>query len=127
MNTIMKLSPVLLAVILMLWSGCTSTNKSKTAIPDYIGQWDYVLAGPEGDIKGFLIFKQENGQTIGVLGGDQGEATFSNLSISEEKVTGNFNYMGYSVYMDGLFEGNILKGKMSAEGYEFPFEATKQQ
>jgi hypothetical protein len=120
------ISPFLIAAMMLLWSGCASTKKSKTAIPNYIGQWNYVLAGPEGNIEGFLKFSQEEDQTVGMIGSDQGESQLSNFAINEEQVSGSFDYMGYSVYLSGTFEGSVLKGKMSAEGYDFPFEATKQ-
>jgi hypothetical protein len=127
MNTILKTSPFLLAVIMMLWSGCASTKKSKTAIPNYIGQWNYVLQLPDGDNEGYLRFTQENDQVLGVIGGDQGETQLSDFIVDDEKVSGNFEYMGYFVNMSGTFEGNVLNGKMATEGYEFPFEAQKQE
>ena len=126
MKTIVKISPFLLVMVILVWSGCSSTKKSKTAIPNYIGQWNYTLALPDGDINGYVKFFQEEGQVKGILGGNEGETQLTNLEISEESVFGNFEYMGYSVTMSGTFAEDVLNGKMSAEGYEFPFEAHKQ-
>jgi hypothetical protein len=127
MKTLFKFSPVLFVVIILIWSGCATTKSSKTAIPNYIGQWNYSLDLPDQTINGYLKFSQEGDEVIGIIGGDQGEETLTDFAIDEEQVSGNFDYMGYSVDVSGIFEGDILKGKMSAEGYEFPFEANKQQ
>lgn len=126
MKTIVKNAPFLLVVVMLVWSGCSSTKKSRTAIPNYIGQWNYTLALPDGDMEGYVKFVQEEGQVNGVIGGNNGEAELTNLMISEEAVSGNFVYQGYSVTISGTFSEDILNGKMAAEGYEFPFEAHKQ-
>ena len=78
-------------------------------------------------INGYLKFSQEGDEVIGMIGGDDGETQLSDFMIDEEKVSGNFEYMGYSINVSGIFEGDVLKGKLSAEGYEFPFDANKQQ
>ena len=127
MKTISRFSPVLLVVVLLILAGCAATKSSKTAIPDYIGQWNYSLDLPDQTINGYLKFTQEGEEVIGVIGGNEGEAPLADFLIDEEKMSGNFDYMGYSVDVTGMFEGDVLKGKMSAEGYEFPFEANKQQ
>ena len=118
----------LAAIVLMLFiAGGASTKKSKTSVPNYIGQWNWSMDLPDQTINGYLKFSQEDDGVIGVIGGDQGEQQLTDFVIDEEKVSGNFDYMGYSVDMNGTFEGNVLNGTMSAEGYEFPFEANKQQ
>jgi hypothetical protein len=127
MKNLVKISPFLLAVVMLLWSGCASTKKSKTSVPSYIGTWDYVLSMPEGDQEGFIIFRQEDDQVIGTLGSDQGEIQLSDLVINEENLTANFDYQGYTVNMFGDFEGNQLKGNMAVEGFELPYVATKQE
>jgi hypothetical protein len=38
-----------------------------------------------------------------------------------------FEAMGYDIQLSGTFEGEVLKATMSAAGYDFPFEAQKQQ
>jgi len=127
MKKISKITPFILVMIMLLWNGCASTKKSKTAIPNYIGQWNYTLELPDQTINGYLKFSQEVDEVIGVIGVDDGEEPLTNFMIDEEKVSGNFDYMEYSVDVNGTFEGDVLKGNISAEGYEFPFEAKKQQ
>jgi len=127
MKAIVKISPFLLVMVMLVWSGCSSTKRSKTAIPNYIGQWNYVLALPDGDFEGYVKFFQEEDQVKGIIGGRDGETGLTNLVISEESVSGNFDYMGYAVTLSGTFAEDVLNGKMAAEGYEFPFEGHKQQ
>ena len=127
MKAIAKISPFLLVMVMLVWCGCSSTKKSKTAIPNYIGQWNYVLALPDGDFEGYVKFFQEEDQVIGIIGGRDGETNLTNLVITEESVSGDFDYMGYAVTLSGTFVEEVLNGKMAAEGYEFPFEAHKQQ
>jgi len=123
----MKISPLVLAVVIILWSGCTSTKKSKTSIPNYIGQWNCVISLPDGDEDRYIKFNQEGDQVIGLIGGDQGEVQLSDLVIDEEKLSANFEVEGYFVNMAGTFEGNDLKGVLSVDGYEIPYAGTKQQ
>jgi len=127
MKTLLRFSPVLLVVAMFIWSGCASTKSSKTAIPNYIGQWNYSLELPDQTIDGYLKFSQEGEEVIGMIGGDEEEMPLSDFIIDDEKASGNFETMGYYVNMSGTFEGDVFNGKMSAEGYEFPFEANKQQ
>ena len=127
MKTFLSVSPFLLATVMLIWSGCATTKSSKTAIPNYIGQWNYVLSLPDGDYDGYLKFSEAEDQTVGVIGNSDGESELTGFTITEEQVSGQFDYMGYTVDLTGTFEGDVLKGTMSAEGYEFPFEANKQQ
>ena len=127
MKTFTKLSPAIIVIFILLLSGCASTKKSKTAIPNYIGQWNYTLSLPDGDYPGYLKFNDQEGQTIGMIGNNDGEAQLQGLVIDEEKMSGNFDFQGYSVSVTGTFAGEILNGNMSAAGYDFPFEAKKQQ
>jgi hypothetical protein len=127
MKNSIKLFPVVMIVIILFLAGCASTKKSKTSVPNYIGQWNYVLSLPDQDIEGYLKFSQEDDVVTGVVGGQEGETFLSDFAIDEEKVSGTFEAMGYEIQLNGNFEGNILKASMSAAGYDFPFEATKQQ
>lgn len=127
MRTFTKLSPAILVTVILLLSGCASTKKSKTAIPNYIGQWNYTLSLPDGDFPGYLKFSEQEGQTTGMIGNNEGETQLQNFLIDEEKMSGNFDFQGYSVSVTGTFAGEILNGMMSAAGYDFPFEAKKQQ
>jgi hypothetical protein len=127
MNTLLRFSTVLMFVVMLIWSGCTTTKSSKTAIPNYIGQWNFSLELPDQTIKGYLTFSQEGEEVLSAIGVEEGETQLSDFTINEESFSGSFEYMGYTVDVSGDFEGNVLNGKMSAEGYEFPFEALKQQ
>jgi len=118
---------VLMAVVILVLSGCSATKKSKTSIPNYIGQWDYVLSLPDQDINGYLKFVQEGEAVLGYVGGDDGEMPLEDFMIDEEKVSGKFEAMGYEINVSGNFEGDVLKATMSAAGYDFPFEANKLQ
>lgn len=112
---------------MLFMAGCASTKKSKTSVPNYIGQWNYVLSLPDQDIEGYLKFSQVDDAVVGVVGGGEGETPLSDFAIDEEKVSGMFEAMGYDIQLSGTFEGEVLKATMSAAGYDFPFEAQKQQ
>ena len=114
-------------VVILLLAGCASTKQSKTSVPHYIGQWNYVLSLPDQDLEGYLKFTQESDVVTGVVGSQEGETPLSDFMIDEEKVSGTFEAMGYEVQLSGNFEGDVLKANISAAGYDFPFEATKQE
>ena len=125
-NTI-KLFPVAMVLLMLFMVGCAWTKKSKTSVPNYIGQWNYVLSLPDQDITGYLKFVQEDGSDLGYVGSDEGETVLNDFIIDEEKVSGTFEAQGYEIEMNGTFEGDLLKASISAAGYEYPFEAKKQQ
>jgi hypothetical protein len=127
MKNLKNVYPVVMLVIMLFIAGCASTKKSKTSIPNYIGQWNYVLSLPDQDIEGYLKFSQEGDAVNGVVGGQEGETPLTDFAIDEEKVSGTFEAMGYEIQLSGNFEGDVLKASMSAAGYDFPFEANKQQ
>ena len=127
MKNALKLYPVAMIVIMLFLAGCATTKKSKTSVPNYIGQWDYVLSLPDQDITGYLKFAQQEDSVVGFVGSDEGETPLNNFMIDEEKVSGTFEAQGYEIQMNGTFEGDVLKASISAAGYEFPFEAKKQQ
>ena len=123
----MKLFPFAMIVVMLIMAGCASTKKSKTSIPNYIGQWNVVISLPDGDQERYVKFLQEEDQVAGFVGGDQGEVQLSDLVIDEEKMSANFDVEGYHIDMTGAFDGDAIKGIMSAQGYEIPFAGTKQQ
>jgi len=127
MKNTLKLFPIVMVVIMLYLAGCASTKKSKTSVPNYIGQWDYVLSLPDQEITGYLKFAQEDDSVVGFVGSDEGETTLNDFAIDEEKVSGTFEAQGYEIQMSGTFEGDVLKANMSAAGYDFPFDAKKQQ
>jgi hypothetical protein len=127
MKNSIRVFPIVMVLIMLFMAGCASTKKSKTSVPNYIGQWNYVLSLPDQDIEGYLKFSQVDDAVVGVVGGGEGETPLSDFAIDEEKVSGMFEAMGYDIQLSGTFEGEVLKATMSAAGYDFPFEAQKQQ
>jgi len=127
MKNSIRVFPIVMVVIMLLMAGCASTKKSKTSIPNYIGQWNVIISLPDGDEDRYVKFVQEEDQVAGYVGGDQGEVQFSDLVIDEEKMSANFDVEGYHIDMTGTFDGDAIKGIMSAQGYEIPFAGTKQQ
>ena len=127
MKNSIRVFPIVMVVIMLFMAGCASTKKSKTSVPNYIGQWNYVLSLPDQDIEGYLKFSQVDDAVVVVVGGGEGETPLSDFAIDEEKVSGTFEAQGYEIQMSGTFEGEVLKANMSAAGYDFPFEAQKQQ
>lgn len=118
---------MIFGAMLLFWMGCASTKTSKTAAPNFIGTWNYVLETPEGETSGAIVFTQEGEVVTGTIGSDQGSQSIEKLVISEEKVSGVFDFQGYEINLTGNFVENVLDGLMSVSGYDIPFKATKQE
>lgn len=105
--------------------GCAS---SKKVVDISIGSWDYVITEtPEDDITGTFVIAKEGDNYTGSLNGSQGSTPLENITVAEQALDCYFYYQGYQVSMTGNFEGDTFTGKCSAEGYEFPMTAVRQQ
>lgn len=117
-------SIVSLAILALFLTSCSSTKLAKT--PNYIGTWVYSIDTPQGTTEGYLTIKKEDKETIGLVGSDMGETPLSDFEVSEETVSGSFDFQGYTVGLSGKFMNDTLDGLMSVGGYELPFVATKK-
>ena len=113
-----------MAILALFLTSCSSTKLAKT--PNYIGTWVYSIDTPQGTTEGYLTIKKEDKETIGLVGSDMGETPLSEFEVSEETVSGSFDFQGYTVGLSGKFMNDTLDGLMSVGGYELPFVATKK-
>lgn len=101
---------------------------SKKAVDISVGSWDYVIKNtPEGDMNGTFVIAKEADNYTGSLNGGQGSTQLENITVVDKVLNCTFYYQGYLVAMTGNFEGDGFTGKCSAEGYEFPMTAARQQ
>lgn len=94
-----------------------------------VGEWEYLIQGlPDGDTKGTLSIKNEDGKYVGTVQSELGSITLKNLVIDNKELkNASFEAQGYSIGMSGTFEGDNFKGKISAAGYDFPMTATRKE
>ena len=102
---------------------------SKKAVDISIGSWGYTIEEvPDvGNLKGTFVLAKEGDNYTGSLNGGQGSTTLDNITIVDKVLNCSFYYEGYLVKMTGNFEGDGFTGKCSAEGYDFPMTAVRQQ
>ena len=124
MKNLLKINSLLVIVISLFWAGCAATKVTRES---YAGKYNYVISTPMGDQAGYIILTQEGNSYTGTMGSDQGSTSIENLVIEGNKLTGNFEFMSYSIDMSGAFNADVLEGKFVAEGYEIPFVATKEK
>ncbi len=103
-----------------------ATSKKVTDVS--VGTWDYVVKNtPEGDLTGTMVFAKDGDVYTGYMENSQGKVSFRDVVIDEGKLTCNFDYMGYTVVMSGLFEASAFAGKVSVDYNDFPLTATKRE
>ncbi len=124
MKTVFRISPLLFIAILLLWTGC-ATNK--VASVNYAGVYNWSISTDNGDMNGNITLNRSGDSYTGTIGGDQGTQDLTNLKIDGTNITANFTYMSYDVTMKGTLSDQDIKGTFSAQGYDFPFDAKKQQ
>ena len=118
---------ILLTIIpgLVLTIGCAPAT--------FTGTWDYTVRDlPQGTITGQLIIAAKETESGGydchVISSD-GMADFDmeDCIIVESVFTGFYYDQGSRIDVSGTFEGNTLKGFVTAQGTEFPLELRKEE
>jgi hypothetical protein len=112
-------------VVAMVAYACASTKK----VADIsVGTWDYVIKNtPEGDLNGTLVIAKDADNYTGYLQTSQGRMDLNDVTVEDGNLKANFDYMGYSILMTGLFEGNTFDGKVSVDYNDFMMTATKKE
>jgi len=113
-------------IVAFIAYGCAS---SKKVVDITIGTWDYIVKDTpnSGDLKGNFVISKEGDNYTGSMNGSQGSTILENITVVDKALNCTFDYEGYTVSMTGNFEGDGFTGKCSAEGYEFPMTAVRQQ
>ena len=111
---------LLLAVSAFALSSCAKQDP-------HTGLWTYQVKNtPEGDFTGQMVLIKEKGQFSGSLISNGQSADLKNLVIEDNQASFETTASGYYVKVEGAFDGeNSFEGTIAAEGYKFPFMATK--
>jgi hypothetical protein len=112
----------LIAMITLVWTGCATT---KVTTPNYVGRWNYDLDTPQGRYAGWIILNQEGKEVKGTMNSDMGSVDLRDLKIEDNFMTANFYIMDMDMDLSGEFVEDVLNAKITVQGYEMPFKATK--
>ncbi len=105
---------------------CASTKKV-AKIPTAVGTWDYVVKNtPEGDLPGTFVISQNGDTFTGYMQSTQGQTDLRNMTIENDQLKCDFDFMGYTIMMTGVFAGETFDGKVSVDYNDFPMTATKR-
>jgi len=112
----------------LIITSCATTKTSKVASP--AGNWDYTITGtPEGDFFGVMNIATQDKNYVAKMMVSGSEIPVNNFSweAATNKVGGDFNYSGYTVYLDAAMAGEEITGSVTTEGMSFPFKATRKK
>ncbi len=133
------LTLLLALVMAMLVTACNTAKKAtataseptkemtKKMADPFTGTWDYVVANtPDGDAKGQMIIRQDGDSYSGMLKSEMGDTNINNLTITDNKLSGTFDFQGYELTISGDFEGSSFSGEVGVDYTTFPMTASKQ-
>jgi hypothetical protein len=96
------------------------------SISDHTGNWNYSIAGPDGNTyKGVIVLELDGGDYKGEIQSDLGTTKLQDLEIDGNDISFNLDFSGYALQYSGTFEGDVLTALVSVEGMEIPFKATR--
>jgi len=115
---------IVLLVIALLWTSCAT---KKAAGPSYVGKWKYEVPDMPGDDNtGVLIISKDGDVYTCVAVTDFGyEQPMDNFDIQEDSLMASYDSQGTLVVVAGTFEGNTIKGTISAQGMVLDWSAIK--
>ncbi len=115
--------------------GCGTTSKvaapeapappKASAVPIYVGSWDYNLETPQGNMPGTMIVEQVGDLVKGRFASDMGSIEMENLKIESNQLTTRISVQGMEIDVSGTFKEKVFDGKMVVDGFEMPFQANK--
>lgn len=108
-----------LVTIVILFCGCQSNIRTES--------WDYEITLRDEQPVGLLKFKEFNGkQQASLVSLDWGTMALTNVQLSEEGLSGNFDLFGRAALLEGQFTGDTFSGSISVEDDIYPFTAKRQ-
>ncbi len=126
-NLLVTLSLMFAATLII---SCNMGKRATTGTPPmdpYAGTWDYVVTGtPDGEIKGELVISMDSDQYTAMMKSAAGTLDINDVVITDNKMTGNFSYQGYTVDLSGMFSGAKFDGEVSVDYNAFPMTAVKR-
>jgi len=116
-----------LAIMLAGLCVFASCSSSKKLADPTVGAWEYVVSGtPNGDVSGTMFIAKEGEMYSGSLEGDAGTLELQDVEITDNQMKSKFSYQGYTMNLEGTFEGDTFEGKVIYDYYNsFPVKATK--
>lgn len=82
----------------------------------FLGTWNYVVKNVpnQGDVEGYLIFKNDENGASASIGSDDGSMDMTNFKMDEKGFKGNFTSPeGFDMKLEGSFDKDAFTGKMT--------------
>lgn len=105
-----------LLMTLCLVLGGVALHGQSAAKGDYTGSWEYEVLTPEGDYRGIMELKMEEGKYVGHLVVGNNKTPLKNLKIEGNKMTCSVYAEGYDCDISGEFTRDAFKGGVDVEG-----------
>ena len=105
-----------LLMTLCLVLGGVALQGQSAAKGDYTGSWEYEVLTPEGDYRGVMEIKKEEGKYVGHLVVGNNKTPLKNLKIDGNKMTCSVYAEGYDCDISGEFTKDAFKGGVEVEG-----------
>lgn len=105
-----------LLMTLCLVLGGVALQGQSAAKGDYTGSWEYEVLTPEGDYRGVMKLKMEEGKYVGHIEVGDNKSPLKNLKIDGNKLTCSVYAEGFDCNISGEFTGDAFKGGVDVEG-----------
>ncbi len=105
-----------LLMTLCLVVGAVALQGQSAKASDHTGSWEYEVLTPEGDYRGTMVLKKEDGSYVGhLVVGDQ-KTPLKSLKIDGNKMTCSVYAEGFDCNISGEFTADAFKGGVEVEG-----------
>jgi mono/diheme cytochrome c family protein len=89
--------------------------------------WDYEIALEDQTPQGVLRIKDKEGiQQVSLVSFDWGTMVLKNVTLSNDELSGKFEFFGEEAILDGVFKEDTFSGRILLNGEEFSITAQKQ-
>lgn len=105
---------LLMTLCLVLGGVALHGQSAKKA--DHTGSWEYEVLTPEGDYRGTMELKMEEGKYVGHLVVGNQKSPLKNLKVDGNKMTCSVYAEGYNCNISGEFTRDAFKGGVEVEG-----------
>ncbi len=123
----MKTTQRLLLMCLMLFLVGTACKGTKTAAWSAAGNWDFTVSDtPAGDVTGVMVITKSGDDYTGEFRTEEGTLELEDVKVVDNKLTANLSYQGYSLNLEGMFNGDMMDGEVSMGYDSFSIKATRQ-
>ncbi|MBS1558398.1 MAG: hypothetical protein JST69_06680 [Bacteroidetes bacterium] len=113
---------ILAVILIFILASCASLSP--------VGKWDYQISGtPQGTFSGVLTVAKKDKKVLSAeMKSDNGNIPFNSFTFDAKtkKSTGDFSYMGMTVYLDAAVTEKEMNGNVATQGMTFPFKSTRK-